>query len=171
MDVPILSHQTYLHLLSTDVDRFGATIWVRPLDLSIFNLFSEEGNATMPYEVENPLTVHIGKRWKVNDMISMAYYTFPNNGNRISFGSTAKIRLQIVSKPNCIVVNREHIVTENDKHYVWINQNNHAIKREITTGLDNQLEFEVTSGLEPGEQLITEGISLLTDNALIRVVE
>ncbi|MBP9038079.1 MAG: efflux RND transporter periplasmic adaptor subunit [Candidatus Syntrophosphaera sp.] len=97
--------------------------------------------------------------------------TFPNNGNRISFGSTAKIRLQIVSKPNCIVVNREHIVTENDKHYVWINQNNHAIKREITTGLDNQLEFEVTSGLEPGEQLITEGISLLTDNALIRVVE
>ena len=75
----------------TDVDRFGATIWVRPLDLSIFNLFSEEGNATMPYEVENPLTVHIGKRWKVNDMISMAYYTFPNNGN--SYIPSSKINL------------------------------------------------------------------------------
>jgi len=97
--------------------------------------------------------------------------TFPSNGQRISFGSTAQIRLQYLIKPNSIVVNREHIVNENDKQYVWINQNNHAIKREITTGLDNQLQYEVTSGLEPGEQLIVEGISLLTDNALIKVIE
>jgi len=37
--------------------------------------------------------------------------------------------------------------------------------------MDNQLQFEVVSGLAPGDQLITEGISLLSDNALIRVVE
>lgn len=34
----------------------------------------------------------------------------------------------------------------------------------ITTGLDNQLQFEVVSGLEPGEQLITEGLNLLTES-------
>lgn len=97
--------------------------------------------------------------------------TFPINGQRISFGSTAQIKLQILTKPNCIVVNREYVVNENDKQFVWINQNNHAVKREITTGLDNQLQFEVVSGLEPGEQLITEGLNLLTENALIRVIE
>ncbi|MCB5245997.1 MAG: efflux RND transporter periplasmic adaptor subunit [Candidatus Cloacimonadaceae bacterium] len=97
--------------------------------------------------------------------------TFPSKGHSIRFGSTAQIKLQVLAKPNCIVVNREHIVNENDKQFVWINQNNYAIKREITTGLDNQLQFEVISGIEPGEQLIVEGMSLLTDKALIRVIE
>ena len=40
----------------------------------------------------------------------------------------------------------------------------------IETGMDNQLQFEVVSGLEPGDLLITEGIDLLTENACIKVV-
>ena len=82
-----------------DVDFLGYPIWVRPLDLSIFNLFSEKGDATRLYDVVNPLTVHIGKRWKVNDMLSMAYYGDPvdaesyvqsakvNLGNRVDLGN------------------------------------------------------------------------------------
>jgi RND family efflux transporter MFP subunit len=97
--------------------------------------------------------------------------TFPAGGQRVSFGSTARINLQVMSKTDAVVVNREYIVTENGNHYVWVAANNRAVKRQITTGLDNQLQYEVTSGLEPGDLLITEGLNLLSDNALIRVIE
>ncbi len=97
--------------------------------------------------------------------------SFPATGQRISYGATAQIKLQTQSQSDVIVVNREHIVTENGKNFVWLNANGKAVKRAIETGMDNQLQFEVVSGLAPGDQLITEGISLLSDNALIRVVE
>ncbi len=97
--------------------------------------------------------------------------SFPAAGQRISYGATAEIKLQTQSRPDVVVVNREHIVTENGQKYVWVNVNGKAVKRPIETGMDNQLQFEVVSGLEPGDQLITEGINLISENALIRVVE
>ena len=52
-----------------------------------------------------------------------------------------------------------------------MNKDNHAVRREVELGLNNKLQHEVISGLEEGDILITEGINLLTENALIRVVE
>lgn len=97
--------------------------------------------------------------------------SFPVSGQRLSYGATAQVKLQTRSQAGAIVVSREHIVSHNGQRYVWVSENNRAVRRAIETGLDNQLEFEVISGLEPGELLITEGIELLSENALIRVVE
>lgn len=96
--------------------------------------------------------------------------SFPASGQRVSYGATAAIKLQTESREATLVVNREHIVMENGRKYVWVNQNNQAVKHPIETGMDNQLQFEVVSGLEPGDLLITEGIDLLTENACIKVV-
>ncbi len=97
--------------------------------------------------------------------------SLPAAGQRISYGATAEIRLHTQSQADAIVVNREHIVTENGQKYVWVDENGKAAKRPIETGMDNQLQFEVVSGLHPGDQLITEGINLLSENARIRVVK
>ena len=97
--------------------------------------------------------------------------SFPAGGQRVSYGVTARVKLQTQSRTGVIVVNREQIVLENGKKFVWVVEKGQAIKREIETGMDNQVRFEVISGLEPGDILITEGISLLSDNDLIKVIE
>lgn len=96
---------------------------------------------------------------------------FPGMNKNISYGSTAQVSLTVLSKPNVLVVQRAHIVSENDARYVWIAEGDRARRVEIMTGLDNQLEYEVTSGLAVGDALITEGINQMSENALIRVVE
>ncbi len=96
---------------------------------------------------------------------------FPVYNPRVSFGVTARLRLIVKSKPDCVVVQRQHIVTSNDQHFVWVNENGRAVRREIVTGLDNQLEYEVLSGLAPGDQLIVEGLNLLASNARLRVID
>ena len=96
---------------------------------------------------------------------------FGGYSKKISFGSVAQISLKTMTKSNVIVVDRIHITNENDKFYVWLNKDNHAVRREVELGLNNKLQHEVISGLEEGDILITEGINLLTENALIRVVE
>lgn len=97
--------------------------------------------------------------------------SFPAPAQRISYGATAEIKLQTQSQSDVIVVNREHIVTKNGQKHVWVSEDGKAVKRAIETGLSDQLKFEVLSGLEPGDLLITEGISLLTDGALIKVMD
>lgn len=97
--------------------------------------------------------------------------TFPGMNREISYGSMARIDLTVMSKAGVIVVERQHIVMENDKSYVWLNANGHAARREIETGENDKLSYEVTSGLAIDDQLIVEGINQLTENALIRVVQ
>jgi hypothetical protein len=97
--------------------------------------------------------------------------SFPGMNKKINYGVTAEISIEVFSKPNVIVVERHQIVSENGTQYVWLNQDGKAVKREITTGLDNTLAFEITSGLNPGDLLITEGINMLTEGAKLRVIE
>lgn len=96
---------------------------------------------------------------------------FPGANRKLKFGTTAQISLDVLTKNEVIVINREHIVSENGKRFVWLSVDNHALRTQIETGLDNQLQYEVVSGLGSGDKLITAGISQLTDNALIKVIE
>lgn len=96
---------------------------------------------------------------------------FPGMNKKINYGVTAEISIEILTKPNVIVVERHQIQSNNGTKYVWLNQDGKAVKREITTGLDNTLTYEVTSGLNPGDILITEGLNLLTEDAKLRVIE
>jgi len=96
---------------------------------------------------------------------------FPAYNSKVSFGITARINIVTKSVQNAIVVERQNIVLENGKKYVWLANNGKAMKREIETGLDNRLSYEVVSGLAEGDQLITEGINLLTEGAKIKISE
>ncbi|GAB1366142.1 efflux RND transporter periplasmic adaptor subunit VmeH [Candidatus Cloacimonadaceae bacterium] len=97
--------------------------------------------------------------------------SFPGLNPKISYGVTSEISIEILSKPKVFVVEREYIVYENGNAFVWLNENGQAVKRQITTGLDNSLSFEVTNGLSGGENLIVEGINMLSDNAKLQVIE
>jgi RND family efflux transporter MFP subunit len=96
---------------------------------------------------------------------------FPGINRNISYGVTAEINIEVMAKPNVIVVPRDNILFENGNKFVWRNVDNKAVKTAIETGLDNSLTFEVVSGLNAGDILITEGINMLTENAKLRVIE
>ena len=81
------------------------------------------------------------------------------------------IDIQILSKPNVIVVERHLLVKENGDSYVWLAKDDKAVRVPVTTGLTDQLAYEITSGLEEGDLLITQGIKSLTEGAKIRIIE
>lgn len=95
---------------------------------------------------------------------------FPNSNRGFSYGVTAQVSLITSNVQNVIAIDRQYIVTENSQKFVWLAKDGKAVKAPIETGRDNQLRFEVVSGLTEGDVLITEGLNLLTDNAKINVV-
>ncbi|MCB5265213.1 MAG: efflux RND transporter periplasmic adaptor subunit [Candidatus Cloacimonetes bacterium] len=97
--------------------------------------------------------------------------SFPGFNSKLSYGVTADIDIQILSKPNVIVVERHLLVKENGDSYVWLAKDDKAVRVPVTTGLTDQLAYEITSGLEEGDLLITQGIKSLTEGAKIRIIE
>ncbi|MCB5252005.1 MAG: efflux RND transporter periplasmic adaptor subunit [Candidatus Cloacimonadaceae bacterium] len=97
--------------------------------------------------------------------------SFPGLHPRISYGVTADIDIQIFSKPNVFVVERHHLVLENGDKFVWLARDGKAVRVPVTTGLTDQLAYEITSGLQEGDELITAGIKSLTEGAKVRIIE
>ncbi len=96
---------------------------------------------------------------------------FPGYRRDIGFGVTAEIGVQVLSKPNVLIVNRQHLVTENGDFYVWLAKDNKATKVKVETGITDQLRYEITGGLAVGDQIIIEGIKSLSEGAKIRIIE
>lgn len=69
-----------------------------------------------------------------------------------------------------VVVPTEAILTSNGVQYVFVVEDGAAHYQEVTTGLTGSGVTEVTSGLEPGQQLVTVGQAYLHEGDPVRVV-
>lgn len=96
---------------------------------------------------------------------------FPGKNAKIPYGVTAELEVEILNKPNTFVIPRHQLVKENGEYYIWKAENDKATRVQVETGLENQLEYEITSGINEGDLLITEGIKSLSEGTKIRIIE
>jgi membrane fusion protein, multidrug efflux system len=95
---------------------------------------------------------------------------FPGNAG-IPYGVTAEISVEIARKANTFTVQRHHLVRENEDYFLWLADGDKAKRVAVEIGLDNQLEYEITSGLSEGDLMIIEGIKSLSEDSKIRIIE
>ena len=86
-------------------------------------------------------------------------------------GMFADVTFHTDTSTNAIVVPTEAILTSGNTHYVFIVVDGQAKYVEVTTGLTGNGVTEVTSGLTPGDILVTVGQAYLEDGAAVRVVD
>ncbi len=84
-------------------------------------------------------------------------------------GMFATVDLVIQEEKNTFVIPKKAIKNFNNKSTVFIvDENNQAQRVEITTGISNDLDIAVTSGLEKGMQVITAGS--VTEGSFVKIV-
>ena len=94
-----------------------------------------------------------------------------NAKNHLKSGVTAKIFINLIDIPNTILVPRNIVQKDaNSESYVYIVENDIAVKRIIKTGVQNNLDFEVKSGLNEGDILIVEGFNIVKDKQKVKVL-
>lgn len=83
-------------------------------------------------------------------------------------GTLATVEIETASSERTVRVPRAAI----SGGYAWvIGDDDRAARRAVDTGLASRDFVEILSGLQPGERVVVEGGSLLSDGAAVRVVD
>lgn len=93
----------------------------------------------------------------------------PNASLTLSPGMYADSEIQLQHKTDVITIPAQAIVEGSGQPYVFVvDASNHLQKREVTLGIQDLSRQEITSGLSPGDQVVTVGQSSLQSGEPVR---
>ena len=150
------------------IDRMKAIFWVSDEEL----IYIKNG---MPVQITKNDKVYNGRISEValaQDEMRKAFKIeadFPNPKRELKVGMTVEIQFDSYKNPSAIVIPRSSIVVKAGKSYVFVSDGSNAQEREITLGKTIGEMVEITSGLNVGDELITEGVSILTSGAKLNI--
>jgi len=99
------------------------------------------------------------------------YLAFDNPDARINSGMFAKVKLYTTLYKDSVTVPEDAIVQNYDKTYVYVvNGDDTVSKREVRRGITVDGISQVVAGLEPGERVAYQGVTVLSDGAKIKDV-
>ncbi len=108
----------------------------------------------------------------VMDDMSHTYTTkvlVDNKDGRLRSGMSLDVSIAIGSQEERLSVNKLSLILEQDKTFVYTNDNGVAKMMPVLLGQSNENYYEVISGLELGDEVITEGSGMLENGDLIEV--
>jgi membrane fusion protein, multidrug efflux system len=96
--------------------------------------------------------------------------TFPNQANKLWPGGFVGVRLQVATDRDATVVPLAAVQQGPNDNYVYIaNSNNTVTRRTVSIGYETSRVAAVAGGVSPGERVVTDGASRLTDGKAITI--
>jgi RND family efflux transporter MFP subunit len=90
---------------------------------------------------------------------------------RLKPGMFVEVQIAIGAKENVLVIPRRAILYKQNKTYVFVMNRNQVSQREISMGLTEEDEVEVTNGLVEGDVIVVVGVEGLKDGQRVDVVQ
>lgn len=90
----------------------------------------------------------------------------------LQHGGSVTLWVAAAEKEDAVVVPLNAVVFRNQVPYVFVvNEENIVEQRQVELGVEGLTQREILEGVEPGEQLVTEGQNGLVNGSEVRVVE
>ena len=93
-----------------------------------------------------------------------------NSNGQLKAGMVAEVYFTKEFAPSTIVVPRSTVITKDDESYVYIVEQDAAVKVPVTTGIDTGESIEVLTGLNEGAKLISKGQTFVADGDPVNVI-
>lgn len=93
-----------------------------------------------------------------------------NSSNLIKAGMYAEVKIETDYSVGKVVIPKQALIQEDGNSYIYIVENNKAVKKKVSTGLTTTEDVEVLSGIEAGDRVITVGSEQLTAGYEVRIV-
>ena len=90
---------------------------------------------------------------------------FPNKNYLLRPGLTCNVRVLNTTSPGSILIPNKAVVVQMGEYFVFVVDGNKVSQRKIEVGIPIKDMIIVTDGLKPGDQVVTEGVQKLRDDA------
>ena len=88
----------------------------------------------------------------------------------IKSGMFVKVNLNINSKENIIAVKSEAVLEDGIKNYVYIVEEDKAVRRDVKIGIESNEYTEIIEGIKKDEQLLVKGQNYVEDGSLVKII-
>ncbi|WP_162846766.1 efflux RND transporter periplasmic adaptor subunit [Marinicella litoralis] len=119
----------------------------------------------------------VGKIVRVSPVVNAGSGTFQvtvsvdNSDLSLRPGLFAKADIVFDQRDDVVMVDKNAIIREDDLSYVYVIEGESAVKKvEVKLGYEMPDSFEITSGIQAGQQVVTTGKNNLTPDVEINVV-
>lgn len=93
-----------------------------------------------------------------------------NPDQKIKPGMNGEVRLSMDIADSAIVIRGDAVLDKEDKKIVYVVEDNAAVEKEVTVGLDTGDYVEIKEGLREGEYVIVEGQHYVEDGGRVKIV-
>ncbi|MCC8087850.1 MAG: efflux RND transporter periplasmic adaptor subunit [Rikenellaceae bacterium] len=124
---------------------------------------------TMPYDTLSGTIAELSPAISTETRTFKGKISIDNGGLKIRPGMFVKADVIVDYVENTIVVPKSAVVSNRNEKYVYIVERNTALRRNINTGIEDEDNIQVTSGLKMGDNLVTKGQETLRDNSKVKI--
>ena len=123
---------------------------------------------------DKPIESQISNISYVADKMTSLYpveVKIDNSTNKIKPGMFANVRLVLSDKTNVLTLPLDAVMKKDGKDFVYtLDKDNVAHKQAVTTGVQDESQIEIKSGLSDGMQVVVKGQQFIDDNSKVNVV-
>ncbi len=95
---------------------------------------------------------------------------FPNPYNVLRAGMTCDLRVQNTSPSQSILIPYRSVVEQMGEYFVYVVRGNKVSQQRVNLGMSIRDRVIVNEGLQPGDQIVSDGVERLRDNAVVAIV-
>jgi HlyD family secretion protein len=114
---------------------------------------------------------------RINSALDLATRTLqaevhiPNPDRMLKPGMFAKLEIALSTKTGVVTIPKVAVVEEGNVQTVFVVENNQALRKPVTIGIEQGDRVEVVQGIREGEQIVVKGQGSLKDRSPVRVIE
>lgn len=150
------------------MDRMRAIFWVNDEELQ----YIKQGAKVIIEKNNKTYSGRISEVALAQDQMRKAFKIvaeFPNPNRELKVGMTVDVKLDYYHNPQAIVIPRSAIAVMQGKNYVYLADGDKATATEVSIGKAIGENVEIISGLNVGDKLIYQGVSLIANGTKILI--
>ncbi len=152
------------------INKMKAKVWVSENEISDIKKGQAAHATWKGTEVEGKV-VQVDMAMDQEKQAFQVVMEFKNPDNILKPGITVDVKVAVYINPEAMVVKRQNILEEEGSFFVYILSNSTAERRDVKLGRRQVLDVEILDGLNPGDELIVEGLMLLEPGAKVKVIK